>query len=199
MIPIIGIIGGIGSGKSFVADAMTNFGGHLIAADAFGHEALQQPDIQTKLLERWGKTILDTQGNPDRKKIGRIVFSDAKELRALEALVFPYIEKRILEEIAAARKDSDIKFIVLDAAIMVETGWDRHCQKIVFVDAPRELRLARLQEKRGWNAEEVERREKVQMPLEEKKSRADVVIKNDGEREKVCRQVKDALEQWQVI
>src|SRR6516162_5923754 len=134
MIPIIGIIGGIGSGKSTVADAMQHLGGHLIAADRLGHDALLQPDIKPKVIERWGEAILDNQGNPDRKKIAAIVFSKREELRALEALVLPSIEKRILHEIECARSRPGVKFIILDAAILVEAGWARHCDKIVFVD-----------------------------------------------------------------
>lgn len=199
MIPIIGIVGGIGSGKSLVADAFVGFGGHLIRADHLGHEALQQTDIHSKLVERWGKGILNDAGEIDRGKVGRIVFADANELRALESLVFPFIEKRILEEIARARAKSDVKFIVLDAAIMLETGWIRHCERIVFVDAPRSLRLARLKEHRGWNEDEVARREAMQLPIEEKKRCASEIIANDGQREKVVRQAQDALVRWKMI
>src|SRR5215207_699970 len=127
MIPIIGIIGGIGSGKSLVAASMQRLGGHLINADQLGHEALEQPDIKTRLVERWGNAILDAQGCTDRKKVGRIVFADAQELRTLESLVFPYIETRITEEIMRARRIGDVQFITLDAAIMLETGWRKNC------------------------------------------------------------------------
>lgn len=199
MIPTIGIIGGIGSGKSLVADAMQSLGGYLISADQLGHEALQQADIKGKLVERWGNEILDERREADRRKIGRIVFANATELRALEALVFPYIEKRIAEGITRARARPDVKFIILDAAIMLETDWHRHCDKIVFVDAPWELRLERLKEKRGWDEEEVRRRESVQMPPQAKKRRADAVIVNDAEPQKVSRQVQVTLEQWKVI
>jgi dephospho-CoA kinase len=199
MIPTLGIVGGIGSGKSAVADAMRSLGGHLIAADRLGHEALLQPDIKAKLRARWGDAIFDARGDADRKKIGAIVFADPVELRALEAQVFPYIEMRIIQEIADARNRDDVKFIILDAAILLETGWHRHCDKIVFVDAPRPLRLARLKEKRGWDDAELDRREKMQMPLEEKMNRADAVIVNDGDLEKVGRQVKETLVRWKVI
>ena len=199
MIPTIGIVGGIGSGKSLVAGAMQALGGHLISGDHLGHEALRQPDITAKLVERWGKEILDDQGNPDRKKISRIVFADESELRALESFVFPYIEQRIVEEITAARRRSDVQCIILDAAIMIETGWHRHCGRIVFVDSPREVRLARIQKKRGWDEKELTRREAMQLPLEEKRRHADAIIVNDGDFEKVSRQVKDALERWKVI
>ena len=95
MIPTIGIVGGIGSGKSLVADAMQALGGYLIAADPLGHEALRQPDIKTKVIERWGSAVLDGNGDVDRRKLGRIVFADKNELKALEDQVFPYIDKRI--------------------------------------------------------------------------------------------------------
>lgn len=199
MIPTIGIVGGIGSGKSLVANAMCELGGHLINADQLGHEALEQPDIKTKLVARWGNAILDDANKADRKKIGRIVFADRNELKSLESLVFPYIEKRILEEIGRAKAQIGVKCIILDAAIMIETGWQRHCDKIVFVDAPRELRLARLQDNRGWSEKELDRRESVQLPLDEKKRQADAVIVNDGDLEKVMRQVKDLLVLWKVI
>jgi dephospho-CoA kinase len=189
----------IGSGKSVVADALRTFGGYVIAADQLGHEALRQSDVKAKAVARWGETVLDAQGNPDRKKIGAIVFADADELRTLESWVFPHIEQKILQEITVARGHSDVKFIVLDAAIMLETGWHRHCDKILFVDAPRDLRLARLKEKRGWDDAEVKRREGMQLPLDDKKVHADFILVNDGEIEKVACQAKDALERWNMI
>jgi dephospho-CoA kinase len=199
VIPAIGIVGGIGSGKSMVADAMRKLGGFLVAADSLGHEALRSPDIKTKVIEHWGNAVLDESGEVDRKKLGRIVFADAAELKTLEALVFPYIERRIREETADARNRSGVKFIILDAAIMLETGWHRICDKLMFVDTPAELRVSRLAETRGWDAKELERRERAQMPVEEKRRRADAVIVNDADSEKVARQVKVTLEQWKVI
>jgi dephospho-CoA kinase len=199
VIQTIGIVGGIGSGKSAVAEAMQQLGGYLISADRLGHEALQQDDILAKLVERWRVAILDRDGKADRRKIAALVFADLSELRVLEGLVFPYIEKNIFGEIHSARSRPDVKFIILDAAIMLETGWHRNCDRMVFIDAPRDVRLARLKEKRGWNEVEVQRRENAQMPLEEKKRRADVVIVNDEDFLKISRQVKDALEQWNII
>ncbi|MBI1830345.1 MAG: dephospho-CoA kinase, partial [Planctomycetes bacterium] len=191
MIPIIGIVGGIGSGKSLVAQAMQQLGGHLVAADAIGHDALRQPEIIAKVVARWGDAILDPQGLPDRQKIGQIVFSNREELTALEAMVFPFIEKHIAQEIESARKRTDATFIILDAAVMLEAGWHRHCDKIVFVDAPRDVRLARLKQKRGWDEDELARREKAQLPIDEKMARADLVIVNDAGPEKIRAQVKD--------
>jgi dephospho-CoA kinase len=199
MIPIIGIVGGIGSGKSLVAASMQRLGGHLINADQLGHEALEQPGLKAQLVKRWGNSILDAQGKTDRKKVGRIVFADAAELRALEGLVFPFIEARILAEMERARSIGDVQFIILDAAIMLETGWSKHCDKVIFVESPREIRLQRLLTHRGWDEKEVDRREKAQMPIDEKRLHADAIVLNDGEPEKVAKQVKDTLVSWKVI
>src|ERR1019366_4888872 len=196
MIPTLGIVGGIGSGKSAVADAMRKLGGHVIAADPMGHAALKQPDIKAKLLNRWGDAILAENGDADRKKLAAIVFADPRELRALEALVFPYIEQRIITEIEQAKSRSHEKFIILDAAIMIETGWYRHCDKIIFVEAPREARLTRLKDKRSWSEADLLKRELAQMPLAEKQRHADAVIVNDGSIEKVSCQVQELLLQW---
>jgi dephospho-CoA kinase len=82
---------------------------------------------------------------------------------------------------------------------MVETGWHKHCDKIVFVDSPREFRLARVKDKRGWDEQELNRRECMQMPIGDKMNFADAIIVNDTDLEKLSRQVKDALVRWNII
>lgn len=173
--PILGLIGGIGSGKSLIAAEFARHNGYLINADALGHEALEQEDIKKRIVERWGQDILDEKGRVRRRKLGSVVFADERELRALEALVFPYIGKRIREEIGKA---AGAKFVILDAAVMMEAGWDRECDKVIFVDAPAEVRAQRLREGRGWLDAEIESREKAQLSLDAKRARADHVIDN---------------------
>src|SRR5262249_37217114 len=138
---IVGLIGGIGSGKSQVAALFAERGARRITADELGHEALRQPDIRRRIIERWGSRVLDEQGSGSRKVLGGIVVADEKERRALEAMVFPFIELRLDEEVKAAQNDPRCPLIVVDAAIMLESGWSRMCDRIVFVDVPRELRL----------------------------------------------------------
>jgi dephospho-CoA kinase len=128
-----------------------------------------------------------------------IVFGDPKERRALEALVFPWIERRIGEEIAAAGARNDVALIVLDAAIMLEAGWDKMCNWLVYVHAPRAERLRRLQEQRGWTAKEVQEREDVQMALTDKVSRADYAVDSSGTPERVARQIHDLLGHWGIV
>jgi dephospho-CoA kinase len=143
--------------------------------------------------------VLDEQGEVVRKRLGAIVFADKAERQALEALVFPYIERRLQEEIAAAQADPQVPFVVLDAAIMLEAGWNRMCDRIVYVHAPRAVRLQRLAEQRGWTEKEVAARERAQMPLSEKISRADVVLDNSGPPEETAAQAADLLRRWGLI
>jgi dephospho-CoA kinase len=197
--PVIGLIGGIGSGKSTVAAAFARRGARVINADALGHEALRQPEVMRQLVERWGPQVLDEGGEVSRRKVAAVVFAKSPEgraeLRALESIVFPWIGRRIGEEIAAARSDGRARFVVLDAAVMLESGWSRACDRIVYVHAPREARLRRLAG-RGWSAREVEEREGAQLCLTEKVTRADDAVDNSGSPEEVQCQVDALLARW---
>jgi dephospho-CoA kinase len=194
--PVIGLIGGIGSGKSLVAAELVKHGGVLISGDRLGHEALRQPEIRSQLVARWRETILDANGEIDRKRLAGIVFASPAERRALEATVHPYIGRRIREEIAKARQRPDVRLIVLDAAIMLEAGWHGVCDYLVFIDSPREIRVERLKQQRGWSVQEVEERENAQMPLAEKRRHADAVIDNAAGPEAVLAQVEHFLQRW---
>ena len=193
---IIGLIGGIGSGKSRVATAFAKRGARVISGDQAGHEALKQPEIRDAVEKRWGKGLIDEKGEVNRRALGRIVFAKQEELRALEAMVFPWIGQRLRDEIAAAARDVQVPLIVLDAAVMLEAGWNNVCDRIVYVHAPRDARLRRLAETRGWTAKEVAARESVQMSLTEKATRADLAVDNSGSPEELERQV-EAI--WRVL
>jgi dephospho-CoA kinase len=190
---VIGLLGGMGSGKSSVAAEFAKRGARVINADRLGYEALQQPAIRDQLVGRWGRGILDENGDIVRGRVARLVFADETERKALEATVHPYIGRRIREEIEAARAETSVKLIVLDAAIMLETGWDKFCDRLVYVYAPRAARLRRLAEQRGWSEKEVELRERAQTTLTEKAMRAELAINNSGSPEALSRQVEDLL------
>jgi dephospho-CoA kinase len=196
--PIVGIIGGIGSGKSLVADELVRHGGWLITGDALGHEALRQSAIKEQVVKRWGRELLDEQGEIQRRLLGHKVFPDAKELRTLEVLVFPWIGRRMTEEIAKAREQA-APLIVVDAAVMMEAGWDKNCDRLIFVEAPRAARLARLKDKRGWSERDLTERENSQLPLGDKRRRADEVIDNSGTPDQLARRVDALLREWKII
>jgi dephospho-CoA kinase len=178
--PTIGLIGAIGAGKSAAAAATAARGGRVVDADALGHEALEVPEIRARLIDRWGPRVLKPDGHPDRRALAAIVFADLGERAALEAIVFPYIGRRALAEVLAAQADPAVRFVVLDAAVMLEAGWNNVCDRVVYIDAPRETRLARLAARSGWTAADLAAREAAQWPAERKKQSADAVVVNDA-------------------
>jgi dephospho-CoA kinase len=193
---VVGLIGGIGSGKSRVAAELKRHGARVLEGDKLGHEALRQPAIRGEVVQRWGKEVLNEDGEVDRRRLGRIVFGDPVELRALERMVFPFIERGFREGLARAAGAAEVALVVLDAAILLEAGWNEMCDRIVYIDAPRPIRLQRLARERGWSAKEVEAREQVQWSLTEKVSRADVAVDNAGAPEQLARQIETLLRQW---
>jgi dephospho-CoA kinase len=191
-----GLVGGIGSGKSRVAAAFARRGARVVSGDEAGHEALRQPEIIRQVVARWGAGVLDGHGGIDRRKLGRLVFADPEERRALEAIVFPWIGRRLREEVHKAAAEPRCSLVLLDAAVMLEAGWADACDRIVYVHAPREVRLRRLAEQRGWTEKEVEARERAQMALTDKATRADDAVDNSGTPEELARQVDELLKVW---
>ena len=179
--PVVGLVGGIGSGKSEVAAALARRGGCVVAGDPLGHEALRQPAVRDQVVARWGRGVLGPDGEIDRSKLGAVVFAAPTDRTALESIVHPWIGRRLREEMDAARADPKCRFVVLDAAIMLEAGWEAACDLLVYVHAPRSVRLARVAGQRGWSPAEVAARERAQLPLAVKAARADAAIDNgDG-------------------
>ncbi|HEX3314290.1 MAG TPA: dephospho-CoA kinase [Gemmataceae bacterium] len=192
--PVIGIVGGIGSGKSFVAERLVALGGHLIVADALGHEGLRQPEIKQTIRTRWGDVVSDS-GEVDRRRLAKIVFADETERHALEAILYPYIGRRVDEEIDKSHRDPAIGFVILDAAVLLEAGWRSRCDHILFVDAPRRVRLERVKS-RGWTDADLAAREAHQMPLAEKMALADAVLVNDGAMGTVVQRLGEISSKW---
>jgi dephospho-CoA kinase len=192
--PVIGIVGGIGSGKSLVAAQLVALGGHLIVADALGHDGLRQPEIKQALRARWGDGVFD-KGEVDRRRLAKIVFADETERHALEAIQFPYIGRRVDEEVDRARRDPAVRFVILDAAVLLEAGWRSRCDHVLFVDAPREVRLERVKS-RGWTEADLTARESHQMSLDQKRGLADAVLVNDGAIATVVRELRRFSSKW---
>lgn len=197
---VIGIVGGIGSGKSEVARVLAaEAEAPILSGDETGHHALRDPEIRKKVLEIWGDDLLNEEGEIDRKKLGAIVFGKGEDRQRLEAIVHPWIKEQLqaqLEQLKAQEKSS---LIVLDAAIMLEASWSQVCDHLIFVDVPSALRKKRILENRGWTEKEVESREKAQWSLEKKRKHCDHVLNNSGSLEDLHRQVVELLHAWQIV
>jgi dephospho-CoA kinase len=183
--PIIGIVGGIGSGKSFVAGLFGEFGCLVIHSDKLVDSAYNDPVVQRTLESWWGR--LDREALADR------VFVNAADRRRLEGLIFPIVARQRLKMMAEAESDPKISAFVWDSPLLLEAGLQKDCDAIVFVSAPRELRLARVAASRGWDEAELSRRENLQWPLDKKQKISEYRVDNTADADYARGQVKDVL------
>ena len=189
-VPVIGLVGGVCSGKSSVARwIVSRQPVAVIDADVLGHQVLSGAQIKTKIRERFGDSVFDESGQINRGRLADRVFGRSgdhhRARKDLESLVHPEIWRLIQDQICHACEAGDVKAVILDAAVLIEAGWQDACEFTVFVDAPDCERLRRATEHRGWTEKEFKKREASQLPIQEKISRADYVIANDAA--DVCR------------
>ncbi|MBS0202767.1 MAG: dephospho-CoA kinase [Planctomycetes bacterium] len=196
-IPVIGIVGGIGSGKSEVTRWVARHANvTTIDADLVGHQVLRWDTVKAALRQRFGQEIFDSVGEIQRGALARRVFGDGPSFQAarhdLERIVHPAIEQQIVDVIAAAaREERDA--VLLDAAVLLEAGWQKRCDAVVFVDAPDDVRLSRVSARSGWSLEELQKRESSQLPLSTKKQRSNLVISNAADDSRAGEQLLDFL------
>ncbi len=191
--PVIGIAGGIGSGKSWVANEMAKLGGVVFDADAVAKKDLDRSSVQRQLVEWWGKKVIAGDGKTDRRALADIVFHDPHEKTKLEAIVHPLVraEREKLKRRVAI--DEDVRFIVMDTPLLFEAGFADDCDAVVFVDTDRDVRLERVRAERGWDEAELTRRETNQWPLDRKLDLSHHIVDNNtGEAEAVV-QIRDII------
>jgi dephospho-CoA kinase len=179
--PIIGLVGGIGSGKSYVAKLFGELGCFVIDSDAQVREAYRDPAVVEAVRGWWGDQVLHADGAVNRSAIAARVFADPAEKVRLEALLHPMVHAARAVQMEAAAKDPQVVGFVWDTPLLLEAGLGPQCDAIVFVDTPFERRLARVKARSGWDATELLRREKSQMPLDTKRSLSDHVLTNTAD------------------
>jgi len=177
----IGVMGGIGSGKSTVTKMLAELGAPVIDADKVGH-AIYAPDgpAYADMIEAFGEGILAPDRTIDRKKLGPIVFADAAALKRLNSIVHPKMFVRMREMIEEMRAAGERKPIVVEAAILVEANWQPLFNEIWLVVAGREHVIDRVERDRGMHREQTEARIKAQLSDDERRKHATTVITNDG-------------------
>jgi len=185
---LLGIIGGIGSGKSTVAELFRQSGAAVINADDIGHQVLLLPEVKNAVLKRCGAAVFGEDGEIDRRALASVVFTVEKELAYLKALTHPLIADEVQRQ-REKHTCSGVQLCLLDAPLLLESGWEHLVDQIIFVEAPAEVRWNRVKS-RGWSETEWRQREMVQLPVEEKKRRADIVLDNSGDTDHLRTQVE---------
>ncbi len=188
--PIIGLLGGVASGKSTVASAFQDLGCAVINADHLAHEALEQSTIRQAISETFGSELLARDGSVNRTALGHLVFQDADKLAQLNKLLHPWILEKCQAELNQHLKNPTILAIILDIPLLLEVQWDTFCDYIVFVECHEEVRLQRAK-MRGINPENHAQREILQISLDRKASRADNIFINNSDLSSLVRQVTE--------
>ncbi|WP_440118368.1 dephospho-CoA kinase [Paenibacillus sp. QZ-Y1] len=177
----IGLTGGIATGKSSVSAFLASKGALLIDADVIAREVmLPGHPVLAAAVQRFGQAILNEDGTLDRKKLGSIVFQNPEERKALEGITHPAIRKEMRERAAAYELSYPDKLVVSDIPLLYESGLEEGFEEVMVVYVPRSVQRERLMGRDGMTAEQADARIDVQMDIEEKKRRADVLIDNSG-------------------
>ncbi len=196
----VGLTGGLGCGKSFVGKALAELGCHLIQADELGHQVLR-PDGEAyqAVVSEFGKSILEENGIINRKRLAAEVFHTPDRLARLNALVHPPVirrEEELTAEYAALDPDG---IVVVEAAILIETGSHRRFDRIILVCCEEGQQLERAVQRDGADRESILARLSRQMPLEQKRKFADYVIDTSGSMEETLRQTRSVHESLRSI
>lgn len=179
---VVGILGGIGSGKSAVSRGLSSsFRTYIIDADHVGHDVLQFPSVKNRIRQSFGDSVFNGS-DICRKSLATKVFGSEvhhqQALNQLEKIVHPEIRKQIENQLANIPQATDV--VMLDAAVMLEAGWNDLCDTIVFVDTPFAIRQKRVEDNRGWPVDELRKREESQLSLSEKRAASEFIVDNSG-------------------
>lgn len=178
---VAGLTGGIACGKSLVSGEFKRLGAHIVDADLISREMMEKgTPVYGEVVREFGRSILRPDGSIDRKALGAIVFSDREKLLRLNALTHPAIIKAASEEVERAGKISPGTVIVVDAALLIESGMHRAVDRVIVVYADEEKQIERMRKRDGLDEPEAGRRLKCQMPIKEKIKYADYLIENNG-------------------
>jgi dephospho-CoA kinase len=191
---LVGLTGGIASGKSAVAEMLEELGAHVIDLDVLARRVVEPGEAAwQEIVEHFGKKVLDGDGNIDRRRLGEIVFADDAERAVLESLTHPRIRQEFVVEVRTIADREPGSIIVAVVPLLVESRLQSLFDHVVVVFAPADAQLDRLMRRDGLEREAARARVEAQLPIEEKISFADTVIDNSGTLEHTRRQV---VELW---
>ena len=175
---VIGLTGGIGTGKSEVARILEEIGAYIIDADRLGHSAyLPHSEIWEEVVKEFGDGVLLPDEEIDRKKLGSVVFNDPVQLAKLNEIMHP----RMGQMVANIIEGLDAEVVVVEAALLLEAGWDALVDEVWCTGASEDVVIDRLKARNGLNKEEAQKRINAQMSVDERESRSQVMIENNGD------------------
>jgi len=177
--PLIGILGGIGSGKSTVAAEFAKLKCKVIDADKIAHTLLDTKTIRDRIVSCFGEAVLNAAGKIDRNKLADTVFTDADNLSTLNKIVHPVVLARVEQLIEQYDRQNQVKAIVLDMPLLVEVGWDKRCDRLIFVDCKPRLRADRAKKMGIFNENQLRIRENFQISVDSKAKLTDNIIDNN--------------------
>jgi len=197
---IVGLTGGVASGKTAVSEVLKEEGACLIQADQIARE-LVQPHTTTwnELIRVFGKEILREDGSIDRKRLARRVFADPKERRLLNQILHPRMKDEMDRRVKEIGQKDPHAIVVIDAPLLIELGYHREMDKVIVVTATEKQQIGRLKKRDGLNQEEAQKILSSQMPQEEKLKMADFVIRNEGSFEETKRRTKEIFQELKRI
>ncbi|MHC4508590.1 MAG: dephospho-CoA kinase [Planctomycetota bacterium] len=187
---IIGILGGIASGKSTVAAEFARLGCKVIDADKIAHELLHKQTVKQEIVAAFGPSILGPKGKIDHRKLAEVVFADARKLSALNRVIHPLVLERVERQIERCSRQNRIQAIVLDMPLLAEVDWAKRCDRLIFVRCSRKTRAERAK-KMGFGKKQLGIRENFQISLDNKAGLADNTIENNSDFSALVRQVAD--------
>ncbi len=191
---LIGLTGGISSGKSTVLQHLRQAGYSVIDADKLGHKVLEQGNLgYNKVVKSFGNEILNPDGSVNRTALGRIVFVDAEKLKQLNEISHPIIAEMIQNEFEESVLDSNGGIVFLEAALLIEANWYKVCGHIWVVSLDPTVALSRLKKRDNLSETEAKLRVGAQLDQEERLAYADVVLQNEGTHEELFTQTQQAL------
>lgn len=194
---IIGLTGGIASGKSTVAKMLVEKGAHLLDADHLAREAVEPDTPAWKEIVAWlGEDILLPDRNINRGKLADLVFNDRRMLDKLNKIVHPWVGRRFIELSKELGEKEPDAVLIYDIPLLIEAGMQKMVDLVLLVYAPREVQLSRLQQRDGLSRADAEKRIRAQKPLEEKKRHAGAIIDNSLTLAETARQVDQFWEKF---
>jgi dephospho-CoA kinase len=184
----LGLTGGIATGKSTVASLFEKRGAHLIDTDIIAKTVMEKKDTLNEIKAAFGREVFDEEGTLDRKRLAKLIFASKDKRNTLNAIVHPKVKNEVKKRLDTLETNDD-NLIVIEVPLLFEAGFDDLCDKTLVVYTSREVQLQRLMDRDGIDRHYALEKINAQMPLEEKKARADYLIDNAESKEKTLEQL----------